>query len=277
MRLGGKVFIEPSAPAEWVAELRRLGYRAAYCPVSAEDDDATVRAYVAAAAAADIVIAEVGAWSNSISADPAERRRNVDKCIRQLDLAERVGARCCVNIVGSRGGQWNGPHADNYAPETFDLIVETVREILDAVRPIRTSYTLEMMSWGLPDSAESYMQLLDAVDRPRFGVHLDPVNMINSPRRYYDNVRLLEETIRSLGPHIRSCHAKDVTLAGTHLVHLDECRPGLGNLDYRTYLRELARLDPDLPLMLEHLPSADEYDAAAAHLRAMAAQEGVVL
>jgi sugar phosphate isomerase/epimerase len=54
-------------------------------------------------------------------------------------------------------------------------------------------------------------------------------------------------------------------------VHLDEVRPGLGGLDYPVFLSELARLDPDLPLMLEHLPGTDDYREAAAHVRSVAA------
>ena len=277
MRLGGKIFQETSDPQAWAAAVRALGYRAAYCPVGAEADDDTVAAYARAADEADIVIAEVGAWSNTISPDDDVRRGNVAGCIEKLALAERIGARCCVNITGSRGEQWNGPHADNLSNETFDLVVGIVREIIDAVQPARTHYTLEMMSWAHPDSAEAYLDLIRAVDRERFGVHLDPVNIINCPRRYYANARLLEHTIRALAPHIRSCHAKDVTMSGKHLVHLDECRPGLGALDYATYLRELAALDGDTPLMLEHLPTAEEYAAAAAHIRAVAAKEKVAL
>jgi len=277
MRLGGKVFEKTTDPGTWVAAMKKLAYRAAYCPIGVEADEQTIKAYAEAAAQADIVIAEVGAWSNPISADQTARQKDVEKNIRCLELAERIGARCCVNISGSRGPQWNGPHADNVKHETFDLIVQTLRQIIDAVKPTRTSYTLEMMGWGLPDSAETYLDLLEAVNRRGFGVHLDPINIINSPRRYYENKRLLESTIRALGPHIRSCHAKDVTLSGKHLVHLDECRPGTGALDFATYLRELARLEPNLPLMLEHLPNAEEYDKAAAYIREVANKEGVTV
>jgi sugar phosphate isomerase/epimerase len=277
MRLGGPVFEKTDDPQAWAAAVKALGYRAAYCPVEADADDATVAAYARAAATADVVIAEVGAWSNSIASDEADRRASLDRCIRQLGLAERIGARCCVNIAGSRGPVWHGPHSDDVADATFDLIVETVREIIDAVRPSRTYYTLEMMQWTLPDSAESYLALIDAVDRERFGVHLDPVNLVNCPRRYFDTTSLLTDTIRALGPHVRSCHAKDVILGESAIVHLDEIRPGLGKLDYATYLRELDRLDANTPLMMEHLPDADEYAAAAQYIRAVAAEEAVEL
>ena len=58
---------------------------------------------------------------------------------------------------------------------------------------------------------------------------------------------------------------------------LEEVRPGLGALDYHTYLQELNKLDADTPLMLEHLPSAEEYSLAADHIRSAADDTGVKL
>ena len=277
MRLGGPIFGDVSDPGRWVAAVQQLGYRAAYCPVQSDQDDAVLSAYAKAAAEADIVIAEVGAWSNPISPDEDEQRRAIALCQERLALADRIGARCCVNIAGSRGAQWDGPDAQNFSPETFDLIVETVRTIIDAVKPTRTFYTLETMPWVFPDSADSYLQLLHAIDRKQCAVHLDPVNLVNSPRRYYHNGALIRECIAKLGPYVRSCHAKDIRLSNQFMVHLDEVRPGLGGLDYRIYLQELARLDPDVPLMLEHLPTPEEYALAAQHIRSVAQEVGVTL
>jgi sugar phosphate isomerase/epimerase len=42
-------------------------------------------------------------------------------------------------------------------------------------------------------------------------------------------------------------------------IHFVEVRPGQGTLDYSTYLQRLARLPHRPPLMLEHLPNAEEY------------------
>jgi len=257
--------------------VQKRGYRAAYCPVGPEADEATVRGYEKAAREADIVIAEVGAWSNPLSPDPDTRKAALEKCQASLALADRIGALCCVNISGSRGAKWDGPHPDNLTADTFDLIVETVREIIDAVRPSRTFYTLETMPWMYPDSAENYLQLLRAIDRPQFAAHLDPVNLICSPQRYFGNAALMRECFALLGPYIKGCHAKDITLSETLTTHLDEVRPGLGGLDYAVLLREMDRLDADTPLMLEHLPSEEEYTSAAEWVRGAAQDAGVTL
>ena len=90
-----------------------------------------------------------------------------------------------------------------------------MREIVDAVEPRRTFFTLEPMPWTLPDSPDSYLELMSAIDRRQFAVHLDPTNLINSPAKFYDNAGLLRECFAKLGPHIKCCHAKDITLAAS--------------------------------------------------------------
>lgn len=267
---------EPFETAEaWASAHRAAGYGAADPKLKPDAPDATVAAYVEAARRHDLVIAEVGAWSNPICPDPAHAAASIEKSRLHLDLAERLGARCCVNIAGSRSPrQWDGPHPANFDDDTFDLIVQSVRAIIDAVKPRRTAYALETMPWIFPSSPDEYLALLRAVDRPAFAVHLDPVNMINSPRRAYRTGDFIRECFAKLGPHIRSCHAKDVALRDDLTLHLDECRPGAGLLDFDVFLRELARLDPDTPLALEHLPAA-EYPVAADHLRAVAARNGL--
>jgi len=274
LRLGGPTFEKYTDPEGWVKAVKKLGYSAAYCPVGAEATDDVVKAYASAAQKADIIIAEVGVWNNPISADEKERQAAREKCRKQLSLADRIGARCCVNISGSRGELWDGPSPQNLTDETFDMIVETTRAIIDAVKPTRTYFTLETMPWAYPDSPDSYLDLLKAIDRKRFAVHMDPVNLVCSPQRYYGSGKLIRECFEKLGPYIKSCHAKDILLQTKLTTHLDEIRPGLGGLDYATFLKELSKI-PDTPLMLEHLKGAEEYQLAADYVRGVAQSVGL--
>jgi len=270
MRLGGPVFGQYE-PVLWAKEVRRLGYRAAVCPVKNDASNDEIRAFREAAADHDVLIAEVGAWSNPISVDEQTWRTALTHCKRQLELADKIGARVCVNIAGSRGEQWDGPHPDNLSEDTFALIVDTVREIIDDVRPTNTYYALESMPWVWPDSPDSYVRLVHAIDRPRFAVHFDPVNLISSPQKFYQNGAFLRECFQKLGPYLKSCHAKDIRLGGTLTVHLEEAIPGTGALDYHVFLTELNRLDVDTPILVEHLTTLEEYSQAAEHIRKCAA------
>lgn len=266
MRLGGPILEKTNSPDEWIAALKQRGYRAAYCPLS--DPDSVLSAtYVHAAQQADIVIAEVGAWSNPISPDDQIRQQAIALNQRKLALADEIGARCCVNIAGSCGPVWMGPHPDNLNDDTFDLIVQTVRGIIDAVKPTRTFYTLETMQWVFPETVDSYVRLIKAIDRPRFGAHLDPANLISSPQLYFKSGDLIRECFQKLGPYIKSCHAKDLLMKPEAGLHIYEVRPGLGDMDYRAFLFELSKLNPDIPLMIEHLQTEAEYAEAATHIR----------
>ncbi len=135
MRLGGPVFESYATPEEWAASARRLGYRAVYCPLGVDADDATIMSYRQAAFEADLVIAEVGAWSNPLSPDEGVRSQALEYNKACLLLAEKIGARCCVDISGSRGDKWDGPCALDLTEETFEMIVDNVRDIIDSVRP----------------------------------------------------------------------------------------------------------------------------------------------
>ena len=85
---------------------------------------------------------------------------------------------------------------------------------------------------------------------------------------------MIRECFKKLGPHIKSCHAKDIILEKKLTTHLNEIQPGLGGLDYQTFLTELSKI-PDTPLMLEHLKTPEQYKQAADHIRSVAKKIGL--
>lgn len=276
VRLGGPVFQPPQDPEELALAHRRLGYRAAYCPAVKLTDREGIREIATAFGKHDVVIAEVGRWCNLMDPDPAKRRENFDRVCEGLALADELGALCCVNIAGSFNEKiWFGPHPKNLSREFFDLAVENARKIIDAVKPRRAKFCYEMMGWALPDSPDSYLEMLRAVDRQAFAVHLDPCNLVNSPRRFYENAALIDECFDKLGPWIVSCHAKDVAWEVEMQVHFREVVIGTGSLDYRTYLRRLAALPHQPPLMMEHMAGPEEYERSKNYLVALGKEIGI--
>ncbi|OGG55389.1 MAG: hypothetical protein A3F84_04495 [Candidatus Handelsmanbacteria bacterium RIFCSPLOWO2_12_FULL_64_10] len=276
MRLGAPVFVKTDDSAELARAHRRKGFRAAYCPKVSLSDPARVRAVRDAYTTEGVVIAEVGAWCNFIAPDPEVRRKNQAYVCERLALADEVGALCCVDYTGTFHPDSNtAPHPMNLTRDCFDLIVESARKIIDAVRPGRAKFTLEMMPAVFPDSADSYAELIAAVDRPALGVHLDPVNIITSPSRCFRNGEVIRECFEKLGRHVISCHGKDVTLKDSFIVEIRECRPGAGTLDYRAFLTELSRLPGDTPLMLEHLREEADYDLARDYVVSVAGELGL--
>ncbi|GAB4028893.1 sugar phosphate isomerase/epimerase family protein [Spirosoma gilvum] len=260
LRLGGPIFLKSDDPDELAREHRRLRYSAAYVPKVELADTTRIGAIRKAFAGQNVLIAEVGAWVNMLEADPAKRTKNLAYVTERLALAEAVGALTCVNIAGSfNPKQWDGPDARNLSSAYFDATVENCRKVIDAVKPKRSKFALEMMGWSLPDGPDSYLKFIKAIDRPAFAAHIDIANIINSPSRYYNNTALINETFQKLGRWIVSVHAKDIYGKDGHFA---ETMPGRGQMDYLAYIRNVTALPREVPLMLEHLRTAEEYDEA---------------
>ncbi|WP_421828924.1 sugar phosphate isomerase/epimerase family protein [Larkinella sp.] len=275
LRLGGPIFLKSDDPAELAREHRRLHYSSAYVPAVKLTETARIAAIRKAFAEQNVLIAEVGAWVNMLDQDAEKRSKNLAYVIERLALAEEIGALTCVNIAGSYNPkQWDGPDARNLTKEYFDATVENCRKVIDAVNPKKAKFALEMMGWSLPDGPDSYLKFIKAIDRPAFGAHVDMANIINTPDRFYNNTALINETFRTLGRWIVAVHAKDVHGKD---VHFAETMPGRGTLDYPTYIRNVTALPNEVPFMLEHLRTPEEYDEARQFVIRKAAEAGIPL
>jgi sugar phosphate isomerase/epimerase len=276
MRLGGPIFLKSTDPAELAQEHRRLGYRAAYAPPVEIHDTDRIKAIVKEFAARDVALAEVGAFRNMLDPDLEKRRQTLAWVQERLALAEMLGTRCCVNIAGSFNPHyWCGPDPKNLTEEFIDATVQNCRHVIDAVKPVRTKFSIEMMPFNFPTGPDDYLKLIKKVDRPGFAVHLDACNVMNCPERMYNNGAVIDECFRKLGPWIVSCHAKDLSWEDYVQVSLREVIPGRGQLDYRAYLRGLSSLPVDAPLMLEHLKTAEEYDEGRHYIQKVAREMGL--
>ena len=254
MRLGGPIFQKFDSVAEEVALHRKLGFGAAFCRHI--EDSGERLTYKKAFAEADIVLAEFGAYClNILDTDKALRQKNIEEICRRLSYADEMGVRCCVIHGGSvETGDWGNANPLNMSEKSFSETVAIVQGILDRVNPKTTKLVMETESYLFPDNPEIYARLIEAVDRPAFAVHFDPVNIIVNPRDFYFNAQFLKNSIARLGPWIVSCHAKDINMPPKHAtVQIDETYIGDGVLDYHTYLREINKLSPPPTLMIEHL------------------------
>ena len=260
MRLGIASSLCHESPEQWAEQLKNLGCKCVVFPLNCNDSKERIDAYVNAARENDLTIAEVGIWNNMLDSDPEKRKANIDYNIRQLILADEIGAVCAVNIAGTpHGPRWDGGYRENFSPETFDLTVETIQYILKQANVKNTFFSIESMPWMIPSSPEEYLKLIKAVNHPRFGAHLDLVNMITSPRKYFFNDEFIRECFEILKGHICSCHLKDIYLKEEFTFQLQECAVGKGTLDVELFA-ELATLEnPDMPMIIEHLTTDEEY------------------
>ena len=276
MRLGGSVMKPYASPKEWLQHVKELGYSAVIFPVESTAPLSVIREYEQVCRDNDLLIGEVGAWRNVMARDEKERAANLDWNIRQLELAETVGANCCVNISGSYADMWDGYHPILDTQEVYDDVIATTRRIIDAVKPVKTCYSLEPMPWMVPESPEQYLQLLKDVDRPAFKVHLDYCNMLNSIERYRHASEFITKCFDLLGENIVSIHAKDALIVqGALPVNINEVMPGEGSIDLSLVTKLAHQLGEDVPVFVEHLDTHADYMQAAAAMRQAAKKANV--
>lgn len=268
MRLGLSSPLAHSGPKEWASKMKELGCGSVVFPLDYTAPEKEIAAYTDAARENDLLIAEVGIWRNVLARDSMERETARTYAVGQLRLAEEIGARCCVNIAGTWGGPvWDGGYRENYLPECRDAIIEWSRELIDTVHPVHTKFSLEPMPWMLPSSPDEYLDLLRDVNREAFGVHMDIINMINTPRRYFFAKDFLRECFDKLGSQILSCHLKDIQLLEELTFQLREVPCGKGSFPLAAYLAMADQQNRDMPMIIEHLNTDSEYLASLAYVK----------
>ena len=215
-------------------------------------------------------------WKNLLDPDPDKRRSNMTYVTARLALAEQLGARNCVDIAGSfNPDSWFGQNPGNFSQEFVDATVENCRKLIDAVKPQRTAFSIEMMPWSFPSGPDEYVRLVKAVDRKAFGVHLDVCNTMNSPARFYNNASRHPRMLCQARPLDQVLPRKDLNWGPGYQVNLEEVVPGTGLIDYKTYLTELSKSGTDAPLMLEHLHNEEDYTKGREYIQGVARSLGL--
>jgi sugar phosphate isomerase/epimerase len=285
MRLGATInsYFDDSDPEAYVAECTKYGYRAAPCPAVGIQDHDKMRKISKAFAAADVLIGEVQAWVSALDPRADVRKKHEEMITESLAVADELNAVCCVTVAGTLDSQ-NGfasdmPHPENFTEHAFDAVVDWVKRVLKQANPRRTKLGLEMSPWTPLDGPDAYLRIIKAVNHPALAVHLDPANAILTPRMLWSSKDLINYCFDTLGPWIVSCHAKDLTYSPAVLqlrhVNFVEAIPGDGALDYRTFLTRANQISPELPILMEHLPKAEDYAKGATYIRKIARELGM--
>ena len=261
MQLGISSCLEHKSPEEWALKHKSLGLKCVNFPVDYLAGEDTYMAYKKAADDAGLQIAEVGIWRNTLAADKEERKKWINYAIEQLRMADRIGSICCVNVVGTPyGPRWDGGYRENFSKELWNMAVKMIQEIIDSAKPVHTKFSIESMPWMIPSSPDEYLHLIEDVDRSEFGTHLDVVNMITSPQRYFFNDSFLEECFSKLKGTICSCHLKDILLKQEYTFQLEECACGQGTLNLEKYAQLANAENKNMPMIIEHLTTDKEYE-----------------
>jgi sugar phosphate isomerase/epimerase len=280
MRLGG--FYEVARADELPGLCPRLdenGLSAIPAPAGiAEMSDEECVEFGRVAAELDLVIGESGVWENLLTTDAALQAELIERTRTTLRRADLMGCHCVITMAGTKhdSDELLAPHPYMFTEDAEAELREIVLRILDGLELHTTRLVLEPWCNSFIYGPESIAAFIDSVDDPRFGAHLDLMNMVGR-ESYFTTTDLVSSVFSLLGPRIAGVHFKDILWDYEHMgLKLDEVPVGDGVIDYESLLLAIDReLPPDTTCFCEHLPDEAGYVASFARLHEIAAGAGL--
>ncbi len=176
------------------------------------------------------------------SDDAAVRRATVDRLKEHVDMAEALGA--MVGIGSIRGKFLTPERKERYV----QWLTDAVCELADYAAPKNVTVLIEGMVAATSDYLNSMRQVaefVESVGRPNFRSHLDSCIM------------LIEDG--DTAEAIARCAS---SLAYVHFADCARLFPGAGQVDFKTFLRQLRKIGYAGRIVFECVPVPDSLTCA---------------
>lgn len=173
--------------------------------------------------------------------------------MQKLVLPARFGCRVIVSETGSANPEnaWID-HPNNYLPEVWDAVVETMRQICARAAEEGVTFALEPHFGQVTKSPATLRRMLDDVGAKNLRIALDMANMVTADNA--GNTRaLIDEFFDKLSGDLELVHAKDTKIVDGRSVFLGA---GKGALDYPYLMDKLRACGYDGPVLLEYVNEA---------------------
>jgi len=270
--------IPPRQGEPWHALAARaaaLGFTGLSLPFDPAWTDADLMAIRAALGRHGVEIVELAAHCNFLTPSDREARRNLATLARAMEAGALLNCDHVVTHAGTRRpgtGRHTAPHPDNWADATWDLLVQRIWALLDAVQDLGVRLCFEPCPTTTLNTLDSLAALTADVTSVRVAVALDPA-AIFSPQAAANSRQALAETFAVLADTIALARATDVRLVGTtDEPLLERVAPGEGVLHYPTYVKLINALELDTPIVVPAQPSDAAYRKARGFLASAAAR-----
>lgn len=199
---------------------------------------------------------QVNGWYEClVNPEPILRAQGVKGMQALCRFGVHLGA-CSVYMrpgsLNPKGHWW--AHRDNYSAETFDRLVDSVRQVCQVAEGEGVVVAVEGHVQTTLHTPERVRDLLNAVASPALKFNLDPVNFIGTVQDVYDTSRIINRLFDLLGGDTVAAHGKDCGLAEAFVMQIHEVLIGTGTMNYELFLRRFLDTCPDQYFIIEHLP-----------------------
>ena len=191
--------------------------------------------------------------------------QNLADYMHFLDVADEYGLLSTINFMTGTVRNPDVPldlaHCEDhgYACKTdwqWENAIKACRIIADYKPHVKFAFETHM--YYLHDTAKTTRELVDAIDRPNFGINLDYGNAL-----FFPHTESLEEAIRISGDKLFYTHLKSYQPIGSGAGQLLPTSLADGCINHRQYIKELKKLGFEGPIGIEApRPGDREYFAA---------------
>ena len=220
----------------------------------AKPDWNAAKSIVAAFDSQGIQIVGVYGYYNVVSPNPDTRKQGEQRMEFFFANWKRLGC----PVISTETGTFNAQSEwllspKNATEEAYTECRRILERLAHAAEKTSAVITIEPYWQNIIDSIDRTERLLNDIKSPSLKLIMDPCNYFRK-EDLSKMQPMLEEMFKRIGGQIALAHAKDVkeSASGTDLP-----AAGLGVLDYPLYLRLLAGLNREMPLILEHLEMSD--------------------
>ncbi|NQT88601.1 sugar phosphate isomerase/epimerase [bacterium] len=216
-----------------------------------------------------VEIVELRCHCNFVTPRTAEARTNLKTLRRAMTAGAILNCDHAVTCAGSRGRDPNqplAPHPDNGSDAAWEVLVHRAWEVLDRSEDLGIKLCFEPCATTTLNSLESLSDLCADLASMRVRIALNPAAIFNA-KAAGDSRVALAEVFGELTDTIAVAHATDVALIEKGPTPVPAEAPlGEGVLDYATYLKLVAALELDTPVVVQPQPTDDAYRAALRYL-----------
>ena len=274
----------PYTLAEQAQKIRALGFNTVQLDLAFKDIDFSTPDSITAEKAKtvretfrdhDLPICTLSGYTNIVHPDPATRRQKLDMLRAIIRNARHFGTPYVISETGTFATEsdWVA-HPKNKTEEGFADCREVIKDLAQEAYDHGAVFLLETYVNNVVGSVEETVRMFAEVDHPGLALLMDPTNYFEAHNIDHMD-RVLKQIFDTLADKVRISHAKDVKRSGDDKAEkhadidaseahsfrgvgeIELPAPGLGSLDYDTYVRRLSEKHPNIPIIIEHLEESD--------------------
>lgn len=194
----------------------------------------------------DVCISVLGCYINPVHPNPQSRRDSLEWFKEHIRFARDFGC----SIVATETGSLNADcsyHPGNASAETFEALVESVRELVGEAEKFGVFVCLEGVTTHTISTPKLMKRILDRIQSNNLQVLFDLANLLDE-----NNIgrqrEIIQEAFQLYGDRIIMIHAKDFIFDhGTKI----SVPIGEGVMDYPFLMKILAAQKPGIEITME--------------------------